>query len=341
MSARQNREIRLRQRPVGMPSEETFELAVSEIPPIADGEFLVRNIWMSVDPYMRGRMMERRSYVAPFEIGQPLSGGSVGQVVESKNPRFAVGSYVLGMNGWREYWVSDGRGVGKIDPKLAPIQAYLGVLGMPGLTAYVGLIKIGAVAEGETVFVSGAAGAVGSVVCQIAKAKGCRVVGSAGSQQKVDWLLSEAGVDHAFNYQKVPDLAAELAHACSDGIDIYFENVGGPQLDAALVNMRDFGRIVVCGLISQYNATSPEPGPSAFGLVIPRRLRIQGFIVTDHADMRDQFLKDMAQWIAMSKIKWRETVVEGIENAPHAFLGLFHGDNLGKMLVKVGPDPAI
>lgn len=341
MPAIKSREIRLRERPSGMPTEHTFELAEVELPELADGEFLVRNIWMSVDPYMRGRMMDRRSYVQPFEVGQPLAGGCVGQVVESNNPGFAKGNYVLGMNGWREYWISDGRGIGKLDPKLAPVQAHLGALGMPGLTAYAGLLRIGEAREGETVFVSGAAGAVGSIVCQIAKAKGCRVVGSAGSKQKVDWLKSEAGVDYAFNYHEVGDITAELGRACPEGIDVYFENVGGPQLDAALINMKDFGRVVVCGLISQYNATSPEPGPSAFSLVLPRRLRIQGFIVFDHADLRDQFLQDMGQWIAEGKLKWRETVFEGLEKAPEAFLGLFRGENLGKMLVKVGPDPAI
>jgi len=340
MSAIKCREIRLRERPVGMPTAETFEMATVSLEGPAEGEILVRNIWMSVDPYMRGRMMDRRSYVAPFEVGQPLDGGCVGQVVASKNPKFAVGDYVLGMSGWREYWISNGKGIGKIDPKQAPIQAHLGVLGMPGLTAYAGLLRVGELKAGETVFVSGAAGAVGSVACQIAKSHGCRVVGSAGSAKKVKWLKDEAGVDYAFDYH-TPELVAELAKACPGGIDLYFENVGGPQLDAALLNMKDFGRVIVCGLIAQYNATKPEPGPSAFSLVIPRRLKIQGFIVTDHAAARPQFLADMAGWIADGKLKWKETVVEGLENAPQAFLGLFQGENLGKMLVKVGPDPVV
>lgn len=341
MTPLKNRVIRLRERPQGMPAEQNFELAEIELPKVGDGEFLVRNIWMSVDPYMRGRMVERRSYVAPFKVGEPLDGGAVGQVVESNNAKYPVGTYVLGMQGWRDYWISNGQGVVRLDPKVAPLQAYLGTLGMPGLTAYVGLIKVGELKEGETVFVSGAAGAVGSVACQIAKAKGCRVVGSAGSQDKIEWLKSEAGVDHAFNYKEAGDLAVELHKACPEGIDLYFENVGGPQLDAALVNMKDFGRVIVCGLISQYNATQPEPGPSAFPLVIPRRLKIQGFIVTDHPDMREPFLKDMGRWISEGKLKWRETVVEGLENAPKAFIGLFNGANVGKMLVKIGPDPAV
>jgi NADPH-dependent curcumin reductase CurA len=336
-----SREIRLRERPVGLPTAETFEMAEAPVAEIKEGQFLVRNIWMSVDPYMRGRMMDRRSYVAPFEVGQPLAGGCVGQVVESKHERYRAGDYVLGMNGWREYWITSGAGVGKIDPKLAPIQAHLGVLGMPGLTAYAGLLKVGALKEGESVFVSGAAGAVGSVVCQIAKAKGCRVVGSTGSAEKAAWLQSEAGVDEAINYRDAGDLTKAVAKALPEGIDVYFENVGGPHFDAALANMKDFGRIVVCGMISQYNATSAEPGPSNLGLVIPRRLRIQGFIVTDHADLRDQFLADMGGWIGEGKLKWRETVVEGLDKAPEAFLGLFRGDNLGKMLVKIGPDAVV
>lgn len=341
MTPATSREIRLRERPVGTPTDNTFEFAESPVRPPGDGEILVRNIWMSVDPYMRGRMYDRRSYVPPFAVGQPLDGGAIGQVVESRNPRFAQGDYVLSMNGWRECFTSDGRGIGKVDPRLAPVQTYLGTLGMPGLTAYAGLLKVGEAKPGETVFVSGAAGAVGSIVCQIAKIKGCRVVGSAGSDDKIAWLKTEAGIDDAINYRQSSNLTADVAKTCPGGIDVYFENVGGPILDAALANMNDFGRVVVCGLIAQYNATRPEPGPSNFAFVIPRRLKIQGFIVTDHADLRDQFLADMSGWIRAGKLKWTETVVAGIENAPRAFLGLFSGDNTGKMLVKIGPDPAM
>lgn len=336
-----SREIRLRERPVGMPTADIFELAQVSLPDPQEGEFLVRNIWMSVDPYMRGRMTDRRSYVAPFEPGKALEGGAIGQVVASKNPKYPEGTYVNSMFGWREAYVSTGRGVERIDPSIAPIQGFLGVLGAPGLTAYIGLLKVAAVQPGETVFVSGAAGAVGSVVCQIAKAKGCRVVASAGSHEKLAWLREEAGVDYAFNYKTSPDLSKELSQGAPQGIDVYFENVGGPQLEVALLHMRDFGRVAICGWISQYNATSPEPGPSTLALAIPRRLRLEGFIVTDHLDQRPAFFADMKQWIAAGKIRWHETIVEGLENAPQAFIGLFEGQNLGKMLVRIGPDPAV
>lgn len=336
-----SREIRLRERPVGLPTEEIFELAEVKLPDPQEGEFLVRNIWMSVDPYMRGRMTDRRSYITPFEPGKALEGGAIGQVISSKNPRYPVGAYVNSMYGWRECYLSSGRGVEHVDPSVAPIQTYLGTLGAPGLTAYVGLLKVAAVKPGETVFVSGAAGAVGSVVCQIAKAKNCRVVASAGSHEKVAWLTNEAGVDYAFNYKTAPDLSQELSQGAPDGIDVYFENVGGPQLEVALLHMRDFGRVAICGWISQYNATSPAPGPSTLALAIPRRLRLEGFIVTDHLDQRAAFFADMKQWIAAGKIKWQETVVDGLQNAPRAFIGLFEGRNIGKMLVRIGPDPAV
>jgi NADPH-dependent curcumin reductase CurA len=334
-----SREIRLRNRPAGLPSEDDFELVEVPVPELDAGQVLVRDIYMSVDPYMRGRMFDRPSYAAPFQIGQALTGGCVGQVVQSRNRDYPVGDYVLGMQGWREYYVSNGSDLTAIDPNVAPIQAYLGVVGMPGMTAYVGLLDIGQPKEGETVFVSAASGAVGSVVCQIAKIKGCRVVGSAGSDEKVAWLLDQAGVDAAFNYKKVDDLTAELGAHCPKGLDIYFESVGGEHLQAALRHMNLFGRIVLCGMISQYNATEPQPGPSNLSLAVGKRLLLKGYIVSDHYDRRPHFLVDMAAWIAQGKIKWRETIVEGIENAPRAFIGLFKGENFGKMLVKVGPDP--
>jgi hypothetical protein len=262
-------------------------------------------------------------------------------VIQSKHDRFAVGDYVLGMSGWREYWLSDGTGVGHVEAALAPIQTYLGVLGMPGMTAYMGLLKVGEAKAGETVFVSAASGSVGSLVCQLAKIQGCRVVGSAGSDEKVAWLKDELGADAAFNYKKSDNLIKQLAAECPEGIDVYFDNVGGDHLEAALWNMKDFGRVVVCGMISQYNATEPVPGPSSIIAVIPKRLKIQGFIVTDFAKQRTEFLSDMANWLGQGRIRWRETVVEGLENAPQAFIGLFSGDNVGKMLVRVGPDPAV
>ncbi len=335
-----SREIRLRRRPTGLPDEDDFELATVSVPELQPGELLVRNSYMSVDPYMRGRMNAGKSYTSSFEIGEPLTGGCVGQVVAGLNDRFQIGDYVASSLGWREYFISDGSNLSQIDPHVAPIQAYLGVLGMPGLTAYVGLLDIGRLKAGETVFVSAASGAVGAVACQIAKLKGCHVIGSAGSPAKVAWLLDEAGVDAAFNYREVTDLTAELGRHCPRGIDVYFENVGGAHLEAALQHMNNYGRIAVCGMISQYNATTPEPGPRNLALVIGKRLTLQGFLVSDHADRQPQFLADMTQWLASGQIKWEETVVEGIERAPQALIGLFKGENVGKMLVKVGPDPA-
>jgi leukotriene B4 12-hydroxydehydrogenase/15-oxo-prostaglandin 13-reductase len=340
MTQTTSREIRLKSHPAGMPGESDFELAQVPLPEPGAGEVLVRNIYMSVDPYMRGRMSAGKSYVSSFRLGRPMDGGCVGQVVESKGGAFRAGDYVLGMLGWREYYVSDGTGLTKIDPDVAPIQTYLGTLGMPGLTAYVGLLDIGQPKEGDTVFVSAASGAVGSVVCQIAKIKGCRVVGSAGSEKKVAWLMDEAGVDAAFNYKKIDSLTAELAKRCPNGIDVYFENVGGEHLEAALARMNTFGRIVLCGMISQYNATTPLPGPSNLTLAVGKRLTLKGFIISDHYDRLPQFYADVGRWIAEGRIKWRETIVEGIENAPQAFIGLFKGENLGKMLVKIGPNPA-
>ncbi len=339
MTHTNSREIRLKNRPEGMPRETDFEFAEIQLPEIGEGEVLVQNIYMSVDPYMRGRMYDRKSYIPPFQIGMPLDGGCVGRVIASKKDSFQVGDYVLGMLGWREYFVSDGQGLNKVDPAIAPIQSYLGTLGMPGLTAYAGLLHIGRPQEGQTVFVSAASGAVGSVVCQIAKLKGCRVVGSAGSDEKISWLLKEAGLDAAFNYKKVGDIIAEVGKHCPKGIDVYFENVGGVHLEAALEHMNTYGRIIACGMISMYNATEPVAGPTNLAYIIGKQLTMQGFIVTDHFDKMQQFYSDMGKWIVEGKIKWKETVVDGIENAPKAFIGLFRGENFGKMIVRIGPDP--
>jgi hypothetical protein len=338
MTATVSREIRLKKRPVGLPSERDFELAAVPIPSPGTGEVLVRNLYMSVDPYMRGRMLEQPSYVQPFPLGQPLEGGCVGQVVESNGGKVQVGDYVLGRKGWRESYISDGSDLTKIDPTQAPLQAYLGILGMPGLTAYVGLLDIGQPQVGNTVFVSAAAGAVGSVVCQIAKLKGCRVVGSAGSVAKVQWLQDVAGVDAAFNYKDVDSLTVELGKHCPHGVDVYFENVGGTHLEAALEHMNPRGRIALCGMISQYNEGAPSSGPRNLRLAVRKRLTLTGFIVSDHVNRQPQFYADMGAWIADGKIKWEETIVHGIENAPRAFLGLFTGENMGKMLVRLGPE---
>ncbi|MEQ9409327.1 MAG: NADP-dependent oxidoreductase [Fuerstiella sp.] len=330
-----NREIHLVSRPDGVPTEDNFRLVEHDIGEPNHGEFLVRNEWISVDPYMRGRMRGGDSYVPPFELNSPMEGGCVGRVIQSLCPDFAEGDYVLGNQGWREYWFSDGEGVVRLNPDLAPVQSYLGVLGMTGMTAWVGLNAIGNLQSGDHVFVSAASGAVGSIVCQIAKIKGCYVVGSSGAEKKIRWLKSEAGIDAALNYHEVDDLSAELGRLCPDGIDLYFDNVGGDHLEAAIEHMNDFGRIVCCGMISSYNDTEPQPGPRNLFKIIGKRLRVQGFIVRDHMKLKDDFLREMGDWIRSDRIAWEETVTEGLENAPVAFINLFHGDKMGKSLVKV------
>jgi len=341
MPDQKNHEIRLKSRPEGLPTPANFELVETPVPTAGPGQVLVRNSYMSVDPYMRGRMVDRVSYSPPFQIGETLTGGAVGQVVASNNPGFKVGDFVSNFSGWREWFTSSGGDLQKVDPSIVPIQTYLGTFGMPGLTAYAGLLKVGELKEGERVFVSAASGAVGAIVCQIAKNKGCYVVGSAGSDEKCDWLLEQARVDKAINYKTCGDLEPAVRAAFPQGIDVYFENVGGAHLVAALANMRPNGRIPVCGMIEQYNATSLPPGPGNIITVIPLRLTIKGFIVSDYGDMMPDFMRDMGAWVKAGKLKWRETIVDGIENAPRAFIGLFKGDNLGKMLVRVGPDKAV
>ena len=337
-------EIYLKERPVGIPTENDFELVRVNVPRLKEGQFLVQNLWMSVDPYMRGRMRDAKSYLPSFQLNKPLEGDCVGQIIESKNNQFKVGEYVHSNFGWREFWISmSGSGITKIDPNVTPIQHYLGILGRTGLTAYVGILKIGELKnEGKdnTVFVSAASGAVGSVACQIAKIKGCNVIGSTGSREKVRWLLDEAKIDYAFNYKEVGEdnITFELRKGCPNGIDIYFDNVGGKHLDAALDNMNRFGRIVLCGMISQYNVPSfpiPLAGSPNLFLAIRNRLKIQGFIVRDHYDMLGEFHTNMSKWISEGKIKWEETVFEGLENAPKAFIELFTGEKMGKMLVKI------
>lgn len=335
-------EIHLKQLPVGIPTENNFKFVRVGVPPPKQGEFLVRNTWMSVDPYMRGRMRETKSHLPSFQLNKPLEGACIGQVIESKNSQFKVGDYLLSNFGWRQYWLSiDGGGITKVDPNMAPIQSYLGVLGMTGLTAYIGLLKVGELRENNgniTVFVSAASGAVGSIACQIAKIMGCHVVGSAGSFKKVKWLLDQARVNFAFNYKEVGEdnISSELKKFCPDGIDVYFDNVGGKHLEAALDNMKMFGKIVLCGMISQYNLpVSQQSGPSNLSLAITNRLKIQGFIVRDHYHVLSEFHTSMSKWISQEKIKWQEAVVEGLENAPKAFIALFNGEHIGKMLVKI------
>jgi NADPH-dependent curcumin reductase CurA len=327
-------EIRLRRRPVGLPTADNFELATVTLPDPAPGEVQVRNSWMTVDPYMRGRMNDVRSYTPPFQIGEPLQGGAVGEVIASNDPAFAVGDTVQSFFGWREAFNAPAGAVQKLDTHGLPPQAFLGVAGMPGMTAYVGLLKTAALKEGDVVFVSAAAGAVGQVVAQIAKLKGHTVIGSAGGAEKIAYL-KEIGVDHAIDYKAESDLTAALVRAAPDGIDVYFDNVGGAHLEAALMAARPFGRFALCGMISQYNATDMGPGVRGLITAVGKQLRLEGFIVSSHADLQPAFIADMAGWIAEGKVKWRETVEEGIANAPGAFLKLFSGENLGKMLVKL------
>ena len=335
MYIEKNQQIQLRRRPEGMPVADDFELVSLPVADINDGEVLVKNTWMSVDPYMRGRMIDRKSYVPPFEIGAALEGGAIGEVVESNNPAFTVGQKVAHMSGWREFFITTGEDLQALPDSPIPEQAFLGVLGMPGMTAYTGLLKIGALKEGDTVFVSAASGAVGAIVCQIAKLKGCHVVGSVGSEAKADYLKNELGVDAVINYKTTQDLTADLVAACPNGIDVYFENVGGAHLEAALNVMNDHGRIAVCGMIDQYNATTPIPGPTNLAQIIIKKLKIEGFIVFEHWDEYPAFVQKMGQWIQEGKISYRETVYEGIESSPEAFMGLFTGKNTGKMLVKL------
>ena len=323
-----SREIVLARRPEGAPQESDFELREAADAEPGDGDVLVRNVFVSVDPYMRSRMTGIRTYVGPYEVGGSIDGGAVGQVVDSRHPGFAEGDWVLSRLGWRETGVAPGDQLRKLDPDLAPPSTALGVLGMPGLTAWVGLVDIGEVKERETIYVSGAAGAVGSAAAQIAKLKGLRVIGSAGSAEKVDWLASR-GIE-AFDYRETP-----LKDALADGIDVFFDNVGGAQLEGALNALRPFGRVIACGAISRYNDTQPEPGPRNLGFVVTKRLRLQGFIVTDHIDRYPAFLAEVGPWVRDGAVAYRETVVEGIERIPDAFAGLFRGDNVGKMLVKL------
>jgi NADPH-dependent curcumin reductase CurA len=328
-------EVRLASRPQGWPTEETFELAEVDVPRPGDGQVLVRNLVMSVDPYMRGRMNDVKSYAPPFEVGRPLSGAAVGEVVESTVDSLRPGDMVAHGLGWREYAVVDVGQAMRIDTSLAPPGAYLGVLGMPGLTAYAGLVEVAAFRPGDTVFVSGAAGAVGSVVGQVARLKGAkRVIGSAGSAEKVAHLTDDLGFDAAFNYKDGP-VQEQLAAAAPDGIDVYFDNVGGEHLEAAIAELTVHGRVAVCGMISQYNATEPTPAPRNLAQIIGKRLTIRGMLVGDHVALRDQFLAEVGAWVAEGRLHYRETVVDGLANAPKAFLGMMRGENTGKMLVTV------
>ncbi|MFJ7147884.1 NADP-dependent oxidoreductase [Streptomyces sp. NPDC100445] len=330
-----NREWHLLRRPVGWPEPEDFALVETPVPAPEEGQVLVRNTYLSVDPYMRGRMSAAKSYAAPFELDKVMQGGAVGEVIESRAEGISAGDHVLHFFGWREYAAFDAKHAVKVDPDAAPLSTYLGVLGMTGLTAYAGLLRTASFKEGDTVFVSGAAGAVGSQVGQIAKLKGAsRVIGSAGSDEKVKLLVEEYGFDAAFNYKNGP-VAEQLREAAPDGIDVYFDNVGGDHLEAAVGSLNQGGRIAVCGMISVYNDTEPAPGPKNLARLIQTRGRIEGFLVGDHYDLQPQFVQEVGPWVASGALKYRETVVEGIENNLEAFLGVLRGDNIGKMVVKL------
>ena len=333
-----NRQITLAARPSGMPKPLDFKLVESPVPEPKAGEILVRMLYVSVDPYMRGRMNDAKSYAPPVQIGEVMGAGAVGKVITSRSAQFQAGDFVEGFFGWQEFAISDGKGVRKLDPNVAPLSTALGVLGIPGLTAYFGLLDIGKPQAGETVVVSGAAGAVGSIAGQIAKIKGCRVVGIAGGDQKVAWLRDELGFDAAFNYKTTPDYFAKLQEVCPKGVDVYFDNVGGSITDAVFRVINTGARIVVCGQIAQYNAEKLETGPRLLGHLIVKQARAEGFLVFRFASRYAEGLTQMAAWLKAGKLKYREQFADGIENAARAFIGMLQGENTGKQLVRAAKE---
>jgi NADPH-dependent curcumin reductase CurA len=338
MATTNSQDVQLAKRPVGMPAEDDFKIVAAKVPSPNKNQIQVRNLCMSVDPYMRGRMIDRKSYVPPFQIGETLTGGAIGVVEASEHPDFNVGDHVESMYGWREAFTADAAGINNLGANLdAPASAYLGVLGMPGMTAYVGLLGVAELSEGETLFVSGAAGAVGSIVGQIGKIKQARVLGSAGSADKVSLLTDELGFDYAFDYHD-GDLLGHLREGAPNGLDVYFDNVGADHLQAALMHMRPFGRIALCGAIAQYNDTEPRPGPNNLAMAIGLGLTLKGFIVSHYDHLREDFRRDMAAWVKSGEVSYRETTFEGIERAGEAFKGLFTGANVGKMIVKLSEE---
>lgn len=342
MENRDNKEILLASRPTGMPTADNFKIIETEMPQPQEGEVLLRTLYLSVDPYMRGRMNDRKSYVEPFALNQVIEGGVIAEVVESRADAFQTGDIVTGLLGWRLYSVAKGDqatpvSIRKVDERLAPMTTALGVLGMPGLTAYCGLLDIGQPKAGETVVVSGAAGAVGTIVCQIAKLKNCRVVAIAGTDEKNLYLTNELGVDVAVNY-KSGDIKQALKDACPNGVDVYFDNVGGEISDAVMTLINYVARIVICGQISLYNMEKPDEGPRIQPYLLVRSALMKGFIVSDYVARFGEAFKDLGGWLAQGKLKYAENIIEGFENTPRAFLGLFAGENTGKQLVKVA-DP--
>ena len=330
-----NQKIVLASRPEGMVSEENFRLEEEELRELEGGEILLKTLYLSVDPYMRGRMSDRKSYADPVGIGEVMTGEIVTRVEQSKNEKYQAGDIVAARLGWQKYAISDEEGLRRIDIGAAPLSTALHVLGMPGETAYFGLLDVCKAKEGDTVVVSGAAGAVGSVVGQIAKIKGCRAVGIAGSDEKLKWITEELGFDAGINYKTSEHLVKDLAQHCPDGINCYFDNVGGPVTDAVFPLLALNSHIAICGQISMYNAAKAEQGPRFLWNLIPTRATIQGFLVFDFYDRFPEAMKDLTEWVVSGKIKYKENVIEGLENAPKAFIGLFHGENTGKQLVHV------
>ncbi len=333
----QNRQFKLAARPAGMVKRGDFEFTTAPVPEPGPGEVLVRVQYVSLDPAMRGWMNEGRSYIPPVAIGEVMRAGTAGKVIASNNPRFAVGDYVAGWGGVQDYVVSQGNDITKVDPRLAPLPVFLGTLGMPGMTAYFGLLEVGKPKEGDTVVVSGAAGAVGTVVGQVAKIKGCRVVGIAGGEDKCRWIVDELGFDAAVDY-KAGDVNKALRQHCPKGIDVYFDNVGGDILDAALARIARNGRIVICGAISQYNNTTPVKGPSNYLSLLVNRASMTGMVVMDYTDKFSEAVREMAGWIKAGQLKTREHIVDGLETFPETLLMLFKGENTGKLLIKVADD---
>ncbi|HYD07271.1 MAG TPA: NADP-dependent oxidoreductase [Reyranella sp.] len=329
------RRVVLVRRPPGEPAESDFRVEEVSMPEPKHGEVLVKVAYLSLDPYQRGRMRDAASYAAPIGLGEVMTGGIVGEVVKSNNPRFAVGDIVEDRLGWQEYAIGGAATMRKVDPSLAPISTANGVLGMPGMTAYFGLLEVGQPKPGETIVVSAASGAVGQVVGQISKIMGCRVVGIAGGAKKCAFVKDELGFDACVDYKAGNDLDAALRAVCPNGIDVYFDNVGGEVSDAVLRNINFFGRVALCGSISQYNAVTPPMGPRLLGTFVGKRVRAQGFIVTDFAGKYEPAMRQMGEWIRSGRLKYREDVVQGIDKAPRAFIGMLRGENFGKMLVKM------
>ena len=329
------RRVVLVRRPPGEPAESDFRVEEVPMPEPKHGEVLVKVAYLSLDPYQRGRMRDAASYAAPVGLGEVMTGGIVGEVVKSSSPRFGVGEIVEDRLGWQEYAIGGAPTMRKVDPSLAPISTANGVLGMPGMTAYFGLLEVGQPKPGETIVVSAASGAVGQVVGQIGKIMGCRVVGIAGGAKKCAFAKDELGFDACVDYKAANDLDAALRAACPNGIDVYFDNVGGEISDAVLRNINFFGRVALCGSISQYNATTPPMGPRLLGTFVGKRVRAQGFIVTDFASRHEAAMRQMGEWIRNGRLKYREDVVQGIDKAPRAFIGMLRGENFGKMLVKM------